>query len=162
MISTGLIGLYYSNIDHYTISDLLEIKRAFCILQSEIEYTKTPVSEAALNVSTRTNGPISRVFERLSEAVSNNKEDSLTQIWEQAFLPAVNEAYFSKKDSEQFLEFGKSLGYLDSNMQLKNITLLLEYIESRIDELNESKHKTRKMYSSAGVLTGLLIVVILI
>ncbi|MCL2873874.1 MAG: stage III sporulation protein AB [Defluviitaleaceae bacterium] len=162
MVSTGLIGLYYSNVDGYRISDLLEFKRAISILQSEIEYTGTPLSEAASNVALRTNGSVSRIFERLSELVVTNRQDSMADIWKTAFLPAVDEAYFSKKDVEQFLEFGNALGYLDSNMQLKNITLLLDYIENRIDELNATKIKNRKMYSSAGVLTGLLIVVILI
>ena len=162
MVSTGLIGLYYSNVDGYRISDLLEMKRAISILQSEIEYTGTPLAEAASNVAWRTKGSVSRIFERLSKLIETNKQDSISTIWESAFLPSADEAYFSKKDIEQFLEFGNALGYLDGNMQLKNIALLLDYIDSRIDELNESKTKNQKMYRSAGFLTGLLIVVVLI
>jgi len=162
MASTGLIGLYYSNIDGYRISDLLEMKRAISILQSEIEFTGTPLSEAAANVALRTKGSVSRIFERLSGLIETNKQDSISAIWESAYSPAAAEAYFSKKDSEQFMEFGNALGYLDGNMQIKNITLLLDYIDSQIDELNECKAKNRKMYRSVGFLTGLLIVVVLI
>jgi stage III sporulation protein AB len=162
MASTGLIGLYYSNMDGYRISDLLEMKRALSILQSEIEYTETPLAEASLNISQRTRGSVSLLFERLSKLIETNKFDSIYDIWESACLPFFKEVYLSKRDTEQLLTFGNTLGYLDSNMQLKSISQILNYIDEQVAEINAVKAKNKKMYSSAGFLAGALIVVILI
>ena len=61
-----------------------------------------------------------------------------------------------------FISFGKTLGYLDKNMQINSIRMQVDYIDSQIDKLEGSWEKSRKMYLSIATLGGGLVVILLL
>jgi len=65
-------------------------------------------------------------------------------------------------DIEQFMSLGSSLGYLDGEMQLNGIEMVISYIDMVTEELKVSSDKNKKMYRSLGVLGGILIVIVLL
>ena len=51
LISSCVLGVYYSFKAEYRINDLLEIKKALLLLISEIEFNLSPIAEATKNIS---------------------------------------------------------------------------------------------------------------
>ena len=53
------------------------------------------------------------------------------------------------------------MGYLDKEMQKKNIEITLGYIEHKIEELNKKYEKNGRLYRSLGILGGCLVCILL-
>ena len=153
-------GVFMSAKNYYRIKDLREMKRAFSILISEIDYGQTPLSEATMNVSAKCAEPIGRVFKSFSEGLLGKVDVYL--LWSATVESMKDESYFLPEDLEMFKSFGKTLGYLDSEMQVRNIEMQIDYITHAIDELEKIKDKSRKMYLSLGALSGLMTIIVLL
>ncbi len=160
--TVSFAGIYYGNLDGFRIADLLEMKKALAILKSEIEFAMTPLPEALLNIGQRTKKPISGIFLALEEFIHLRRNESICDLWEESLLQHEKQSYFTKEDITQLTLFGKTLGYLDKNMQIHNISMATDYINSKITLLNQTRYKNKRLFQSLGVLGGLLLVVIFI
>jgi len=153
-------GVYMAAKCHFRLNDLREMKRAFGILISEIDYGQSPLSEAALNIATKCKDPVKGLFGGFGEGLQGKVE--VSEHWNKALDGISESSYFAEEDIEIFKSFGKTLGYLDSEMQLRNIEMQLDYIKQKMDELEKTKNKSRKMYLSLGTLGGLMTIILLI
>ncbi len=160
--STVVAGFYYGNLDSYRISDLLEMKKALAILKSEIEFAKTPLPEALMNIGTKTKKPISNIFLRLEELLHVERGANIGDLWNQTLKEFEKQTYFNIEDVDQLISFGKTLGYLSQGMQLSNIKIMTSYIDEKVGSLNVNRFKNKRMFQSFGVLGGILVVVIFI
>ena len=161
LCSTTSAGYYLSVRDKYRIEDLEEMKRLFLILKSEISFSSVPLEEAFREISERVSGPVSMFASYFSQELKKKKGDSAAELWTQSLSKYMNHLYLGKDDFEAFTAFGRALGYLDRQQQLRNIELAELYINQVCVELREKSEKTAKVYRSMGVLTGALIAVIL-
>jgi len=153
-------GVYMSAKNHFRLKDLREMKRAFGVLMSEIDYGQSPLSEAAFNVATKCSDPVYAIFSDFAQGLLGKVD--VYELWNKAINENSEVSYFSAEDLEIFKSFGKTLGYLDREMQLRNIEMQLDYINMKIDELEKTKVKARKMYLSLGALGGLMTIILLI
>ena len=62
MISSCVLGIYYSFKTDYRINDLIEMKKALILLISEIEFNLSPLAEAMKNISYKIDIPVSKIF----------------------------------------------------------------------------------------------------
>ena len=158
--SSSLVGIYLANKEAFRIKDLLEVRKAFSILKSEIEFTRTPLPEASLVISQRIERSIADIFETIADKLSQKGSDSICDIWSETFLKETDNTYLTNEDRELLASFGKTVGSLDASVQ--SIHLMMQSIDGKIDALRESSLKSKKMYQSLGVLGGILICVILV
>ncbi len=158
--SSVLTGLYFSNKSGFRIKDLTAMKKALAILKSEIEFAATPLPEAAMRISQQLSSPLKELFADFSERLTDY--DSVYEPWELSLKAASRLTYFQKEDTDCLLSFGQTLGYLDRQMQLQNIELVISYIDEKIDELTAARRKNQRMYGSLGVLGGLMLVILFI
>ena len=158
--SSIMWGIYMSAKNYFRLKDLREMKRAFAILISEIDYGQSPLSEAALNIASKCAEPIKSIFKDFGDGLLGKVE--VFTLWNNSIDEASEASYFSAEDIEIFKSFGKTLGYLDREMQIRNIEMQLDYINQKIDELEKTKDKSRKMYLSLGALGGLMTIILLI
>lgn len=164
LTSSITVGLYYGNIVVYKIRDLLEFKKALAILKAEIEFSHSPLFEACKNISDKTKHPVSNIFLNFAELIysEDKPSDDLGYLWEYCLMEQVKETYFDSSDIEQFISFGKTLGYLDKGMQINSILITTDYINSKVKILNETSSKNKKLYRSLGLICGVLAVVVFI
>ena len=153
-------GVYMSAKNYFRLKDLREMKRAFAILISEIDYGQSPLSEAALNIASKCSDPVQTIFSAFGEGLIGEVE--VHALWNSSLEESGQSSYFSVEDLEMFKSFGKTLGYLDTEMQIRNIEMQLDYIGQKIDELEKVKDKSRKMYLSLGTLGGIMTIILLI
>ena len=162
VVSTSLIGFYLANKEDFRIKDLLEAKKAFGILKSEIEFARTPLPEAFVYISERVEKPVAEIFGSIADKLSQKSTDSISSIWSETFAQEAKKTYFANEDIELFTSFGKTVGYLDVQMQRNTIEMIVNSIDAKIDTLKELSSKNKKMYQSLGVLGGILICVVLV
>ena len=153
-------GVFMAAKNYYRIKDLREMKRAFSILISEIDYGQTPLSEAAINISHKCAQPVRSIFKNFGEGLLGKVD--VSSLWSESIDAVSDESYFLSEDLEIFKSFGKTLGYLDAEMQVRNIEMQLDHINHKIGEIEKIKDKARKMYLSLGALGGLMTIVALL
>lgn len=162
MTSSTLAGLYLANIETFRKKDLKEMKKALIILLSEIEYTLTPLPQAMDNISKRVEEPISNIFSEFCENLNKKTGQGISEVWLEVLDKNKGNTYFENEDIEHLKSFGKTLGYLDTGFQINSISITIKYMEDKIEELNMTSLKNKKLYQSLGVLCGLLICIVLI
>jgi len=158
--SAVMWGLYMAAKDYFRLKDLREMKRAFEILRSEIEYGMNQLDQAAINISSKCASPVNAIFINFSEGI--NILSGVGEAWSEAVSKSAGGSYFSKEDLDMFNSLGKTLGYLDRNMQMNSINMQVDYIDFQIGRLEGTWEKSRKMYMSLGTLGGILIAVLLL
>jgi len=160
--ASTLAGIYYGNLETYRMRDLLEIKKALTILRSQIEYARAPLPEALQVVALRVKEPVGKMFQMCAEMLMHGQSERIEHIWEAAVEQYKDTLFITQEDVEQLKGFGAQLGGLELDAQLMNISMLIDYIDERVERLNESRDNNRKLYKSFGVLGGALIVIIFI
>jgi len=161
LAASSALGLYMSSLGTFRKQNLLEIKKALLILKSEIEYTAAPLPEAMSNIASRTAKPISRLFYDFSQNLKDNpKGETAYQLWLSSIDDNKKSAFLKEEDWEVVSAFGKTLGYLDKQMQVDSIQFTMEYLDAQISQLQENNNKTQKMYRSLGVIGGVLLLVV--
>lgn len=158
--SSLMWGVYMASKPYFRLKDLREMKRAFAVLISEIDYGQSPLQEAAQNIASKSAIPAAGIFKHLSAGLLGKAD--VWELWNEAIESSKRDSYFSAEDLEIFKSFGKTLGYLDREMQVRNIDMQIDYINQKTEELEKIREKSRKMYLSLGVLGGLMAVILLI
>ena len=157
---TGL-GLYYSSKEGFHISELLEFKKALLVLSSEIEYMRTPLNIACANIAKRTAHTTGAMFARFAQLLANSEGETAYQLWAAALDGIKDKSFLAAEDFGVLDGFGKTLGYLDKQMQQSAIDFAVNYIDEKVTALQTAGSKSKRMYRSLGVICGLLITVVL-
>lgn len=160
LVSSTLIGTYYSQLYKRRTSDLCALKKALIILRGEINYSLSPMPDALDNVSRRFDHEISVFFKSVSEELKKNSGKTLTEVWKKKAEEELNKTFLNKTDIYNVMSFSENLGYLDKEMQNNNINLLIDQVNQEIKASVNNDNKYSKLYRSLGVLGGILVVVI--
>ena len=163
LVMTGSvgIGMYLSAKEGFRVQDLLEFKKALLILSSEIEYMRSTLSEACANISKRTSLGVSAIFGRFSRLLVEGEGETAYQLWLTAMDECKDKAFLADEDRTVLEDFGKTLGYLDKQMQKNAIEFAVTYIDEKSASLAAASDKNKRMYRSLGVIGGLLLTVVL-
>ena len=160
--SSSLLGLYFSRLDSFRVSDLSEWKKALLILRSQIAFTAEPLPEAMSGAARRVGAPVSQTLEIFAKRLQTRDNADIYAIWNETLNENVKGGYLKREDYDCLRNFGKTLGYLDKAMQLNSIDMTISYIDGKSEMLIIQNEKNKKMFSSLGVIGGLLTVVILL
>ena len=162
IVSATLIGYYLSLKDDFRANDLRELRRALAILKSEMQFAINFLPVAFSNIAGKTDGEVSRFFGAAGERLAAAGNDSVTVVWQEEAERHLGKSGLLVCDIEQIAQFGKTLGYLDTSLQLRGIDILTDYIEEAITAAEAASGKNKRMLRSMGFLGGLVIVVVLI
>ena len=155
------LGLYYAAKESFRAGELMEFKKALLILSSEIEYMRSPLAVACANIAKRTGTVTSELFAYFSELLTSGEGETAYQFWVKAVDSAREKSFLSAEDWDIIESFGKTLGYLDKNLQQSAIDYAVSYIDEKANSLQVQNEKNKRMYRSLGAIAGLLITVVL-
>lgn len=162
IFSGAMMGIHLSKREQIRMKELNYIKKALLILKSQIDYSSEPLPEALHNIAIRSEQPVKHIFESISKQLIQKEGGSINTIWTREFYRYSDNTNFSKNDLESITSFGKSLGYLDKQLQINNINMVVEYIDRTIEAILRKEEKDGKMYQSLGILGGMLLALLLI
>lgn len=161
LIGFSIVGFYYSYKPVYRKNDLLEMKRGLLSLSSEIIFFSS-ITEAIFSVEKTLAKPIKNIFIKFRENIEKRRGEELFLLWEDALKDGSYETYFTKEDIEHISTVGKVIGTFDRQLNIEGISIVIEYINSTIKNIENEKNKSLRLYQSLGVLSGLMIIVLLI
>lgn len=142
---------------------LLEtLRRMASHMKGEILYANVPLAEALYRTGKRNPGAAGSLFIEISEELEQETGESFGEIWREKAGRFAAESVLNKKEQEQLLRFGESLGYLDRDMQEKSILFYLEDLEHAIEILRKEEPEKSRLFFGMGILSGLFLAVILI
>lgn len=162
LLSSSLIGIYLGGVDTRRIEDLREVKKAILILKSQIMFMKMPLYESLNSIQDRVKSPIDKIFINTATEIKAFTKRNIDEIFKDNVYKYANQMSLTKDDLKYLASFGECLGFLDLSMQISNIDLMANYIEDKINILKNDSDKNKKMYTSLGILSGLLVCIILI
>jgi len=113
-------------------------------------------------IAARVRDPVGKVFGMFADLLVHERGEKIAHLWEAAVQQHKNGLFLTSEDTEQLSGFGAQLGNLDTEAQIMNISMIVDYIDERLTHLGESRDKNRKLYRSLGMLGGALIVIIFI
>lgn len=154
-------GVFLSMKDKFRVDELKDMKRALMLLKSEIRYASKPLYEAMIEISEKTENTTSEIFEDSGRMLKARKVATVDEAWEKTIKDRHSRTFFKKEDVNTFVAFGKILGGSDKECQLSNIDTVIDYINMKSEELLKKNSKDSRLFRSAGVLGGILIVVVL-
>ncbi|MCL2358111.1 MAG: stage III sporulation protein AB [Defluviitaleaceae bacterium] len=161
LIMAGSVGMgfYLSAKEGFRVRDLSEFKKALLILSSEIDFMRSTLTEACQNIAKRTDGGVRDIFENFSHKLAEGEGETAYQLW--LTVMASARVFLAAEDRIVLEDFGKTLGYLDKEMQKNAIEYAVSYIDEKTASLQKAAEKNKRMYHSLGIAGGLLATVVL-
>lgn len=162
ILSSTLMGFYFSNELKSRINDMKELRKLIVLLRGDIRYGSTPLPEAISAIARRHEGNFKRFFTKVSEKLNERSGDTFSQIWKEAVEKELFTTSLSKKDKYQLIQFGENLGYLDKEMQMNTLDLFLNQLEEEIQEVSKTAKDKAYLYNTLGIMAGIFISIILV
>ncbi len=161
-ISLTAYGFFLSNKIIYRLKDFKELKKALLILETEMNFGNETLSYATKNISNKIKEPLKSIFLRFSKKLKDEIYIDINILWDESIDMYKGKLYFEKEEIEEIKSLSKSFDSNDIELQLKNISILINYVDKKIEELQVRGYKEAKMYKSISVLFSLISVILLI
>ena len=158
MILASSCGIGFANSKELTqhLQELEEIEKLFCMLKSELNYTRAPFEEVFFKMSQKINEPYKEWLLNLSESLKKKTRGNFYEIWKISIVENFKQSTLKQDEIEDIKSLGKNLDYIDS------ISLYLDQLEYKIQHTREEYRLKRKLCQSMGIIGGLFLVILLL
>ena len=99
-------------------------------------------------------------FLAVSRELAQNTEKTFAQIFAECGEQYLGRLELTREEQEEFLILGSRLGYLDVEMQCRQLELYESNLIQHIQEVRAQIPAKKKVYQSLGLLGGLLAAVL--
>lgn len=150
------------------LRELEQLRQMIFLLKGQILYANAPLSEAFETVGSRTEGALAELFVTVAERIDGQQGESFYQIWQEEIAASgitgknTGSLALSKSDRQALVSLGEHLGFLDRDMQERNLLLYLEQLDMRIQQMREHKQERCRLYTSLGIMGGLFLTILLV
>ena len=112
-------------------------------------------------VGKKSDGPVAQIFEETAEQLRCQDGRSFYEIWQMSVERHWKELLLTTEECREWKEFGRHLGFMDLEMQEKNMELYLEQLELSVRFYREQEREQQKLSISLGIMGGLFLTVLL-
>lgn len=161
-IGCSIGGVWIDQDQRKRIKELETFIYLFELLKAEIDYQLTPLKEACQMIGVREQGNIGNIFLYFSEQLEAKESVDLNQMWQGALEAYRGKLHLKEGDYENLSAFSMACGYLDKNMQKRNLDMVIEKMEHEKKLSQEKYERCSKLNKSLGVLIGAAIVIFLL
>ena len=134
--------------------------RMVLLVKGEIRYGNASVCDAFTGAAAKMSGAYRAFLEAAAEEIRGKKQESLEDVFDLCAERYLKDTGLKKEELERMNTLGRYLGYLDLEMQLKQLELLCEELEQERICLRASLPEKKKLYNSLGILLGILLAVL--
>lgn len=164
IMATSMYGFSMSNAYIKRIESLKELKKCIILLDGELRYNSTPIRIAMDKIAERNTSMYSLFLNKVSGAMENDNSLPLSEAWERAVNEVLeNDKYYMKvSDKRKLIEFGRTIGNLDSDSRMSAFEGYLFELENDLNESNDEKANKVKLYKTIGIMSGLFITILIV
>ena len=157
VVASTILGILFSKKYSNREKELKEMKSALNIFATKIKFTYEPIPNVFLEIANKIEGNVGKIFARASNRM---KEENAGEAWKNAFLDVPNN--LSKEDTTILSNLGRMLGQTDVEGQISEIEVVVQFLNTQLENAKQEKIKNEKMYRTLGIVGGLTIAIILI
>ena len=154
--ATTSIGFSNSNEMQCHLRELEELKKIFCLLRSELQYTRAPFAEVFEKIGQKTMQPFQMWFFELCAKLNEKRCGMFWEIWCLSITEDLQGTKLKADELEELKNVGKNLEYMES------LDLYIEQLEYKITNTREAYRSKRKLCQSMGVMGGIFLVILLL
>lgn len=154
-------GLWRDEDQRKRLKELREVIYLFEWLRAEIDYQLTPLKDACLQIGQREGRAMGSIFLEFSRRLEAKESADIQAMWQQALVSCKHKLHLLDKDYELLIGFGAACGYLDKNMQKRNLEMMIEQIEHERKRSEERYERCSKLNKALGALIGVALVIFL-
>ncbi len=155
------IGLTWARVFEKRPQQLTALEGALQLLETEIIYAATPMSEAMKQVAAGCDSAVAGLF-RYTEAELRKMEGvTAGEAWNRAVEKFFPETALNGQDLQTLKRFGASLGTSDREDQAKHLELVKSQLKLAAAQAESVSRKSATVYRYLGFLGGLLLVLVL-
>ena len=141
---------------------LVELMQMIFLLKGQIIYANAPLPEAFEAVGQRMEGVLPEFFLQVARRLDGQQGKTFCEIWKEEVAGISPEAPLAQTDRQSLAALGEHLGYLDRDMQERNLLLYLEQLDLAISGLRDRQEEKCRLYTSLGVMGGLFLAVLVL
>ncbi|MCF8563584.1 stage III sporulation protein AB [Alicyclobacillus tolerans] len=130
------------------------------VLQTEIEYSATPLPQALNTVAKRTPSPVNGLFAGMAEELQVN-DLPVSEVFHLGVKSHRENLALKNPECEVLEEFGKTLGLSDRMHQGQQLQAALAQLEHIEREARDLQLRNERLWQYLGILMGLLLVILL-
>lgn len=142
------------------VDQLIGMKEMMLMLQGEISYAKTPLKEAFWQMASQGKEPFSSFLKKAAEEMDGN-EEGIAKFWSR-LVEEAEKFSLTREERELLKRVGENFGYLDTQMQLKNLELYIGQTEALIQKAQEELGDRQRIAGALSLMCGLFLVILLI
>ena len=162
IISASLLGMIKGQELQKRLSDMLEIKRVFVLLKSQIEYTRSTFPAVFMQMSKRCDGVYKDWLLYLAKELNKCEANRIRNIWEAGVDKVLYKTQLKKAELDLIKSVGTNLGQLDMESQTNAICLFLDQWEETIRKTRADLDAKKRLSNLLGVLGGVFLVILLV
>lgn len=161
-IMCSLMGIWIDEDQRKRVKELESFAYLFGLLRGEIDYQLTPLKEACVQISQREHKNIGPIFAVFAKQLEAKESADLNEMWKVSLDTYRGKLCLKQMDYEILESFSNACGYLDKNMQKRNLDYVIEKLEHERKISQEKYERCSKLNKSLGVLVGAALVIFLI
>lgn len=159
----GGTGIGYARSLELTRSgkELESLHQLLFLLKGEIRCANSTLPDAFRQIADKIREPFGNILRETAEMIEKSDGKTLEEIM---YICGEKELGVRERDGREMLEIlrslGSKLGYLDKEMQIRQIELLETELEVRRNQLREKLPEQKKICQSLGIMGGILLAVL--
>ena len=132
------------------------------LLQMVICCGNASLPDAFYGAAGRMNGKYREFLISAADRMKAGTGEKLSQICRECAESALKKSCLTHGEKDAFFSFGEYLGYMDLEMQMRQLSLYENNLEAEILKRKAEVSGKKKLYQGIGILGGLLLAVLLV
>lgn len=153
----GFGGSYELSLREKSLQQILLMIRW---LKGEILSSHASLHDAFESVSRRMPGLYGEFLKKTAERMETSQGMQFAELYRNCAMETVGKLPLAEKEWEMFLALGGTLGYLDLDMQKKQLEFYEDEFGHSMENLRAEMPAKKKVYQSLGVMGGILLVIL--
>ena len=150
-----------ANIFKKQLEEMKYIQRMFCLIQSEIRYSRAFLGEIFWKIGQNVREPYCYWMKDMSKRMNEFTGESFENIWTESIERNLKVLKLPLNEIEALKALGNQLGFADINVQMNLLDLYQNHLERAIREVREQVGTKVRLCHCLGVMSGLFITVLL-
>lgn len=162
LIFLAAVGLGYSKSYEITLheKELEEFLQIVICLKGEIRYGICPLVDAFRNTAERCGKGYREFLYETAGAMEAGDGKALGQIVRKCADKNLLQLSLTGEEREKIGQLGEKIGYLDREMQLRQLELYEEEFQMILKKLRAESPEKKKIYNSLGIMGGIMLAVL--
>lgn len=163
LILLSAAGLGYTKSRELILRErnLRQLLQMIIYLKGSVRCGCASFPEAFKETAGKLSGVYREFLREISARMKNSQGSTLAEIYRRCAEEKLKDLRLSGAEQEFLFSIGGRLGYLDREMQLRQLELCEDEIQRFLEELRKEMPEKKKLYQSLGVLGGIFLAVLL-